>query len=120
MKRFSLLLGAALLGLAVSAPAQFADNGWVNVVGGCCGTTPAHIGALAELAAELKPATRHVRTPELRQSADDPRPALAYEPTGAGSDAQETPEELETLRRLGIPYGQGWLFGKPTPLRHDV
>jgi EAL domain-containing protein (putative c-di-GMP-specific phosphodiesterase class I) len=26
-------------------------------------------------------------------------------------------EELETLARLGIPFGQGWLFGKPTPLR---
>jgi EAL domain-containing protein (putative c-di-GMP-specific phosphodiesterase class I) len=29
-------------------------------------------------------------------------------------------EELETLGRLDIPYGQGWLFGKPTPLRHDT
>lgn len=27
---------------------QFAANGWVNMVGGCCGTTPAHIAALAE------------------------------------------------------------------------
>ena len=25
------------------------DEGWVNLVGGCCGTTPAHIRALAEL-----------------------------------------------------------------------
>ena len=24
--------------------AEFADAGFVNVVGGCCGTTPAHIG----------------------------------------------------------------------------
>jgi EAL domain-containing protein (putative c-di-GMP-specific phosphodiesterase class I) len=31
-----------------------------------------------------------------------------------------TLEELETLGRLGIPFGQGWLFGKPTPLRSDV
>ena len=29
----------------------------------------------------------------------------------------DTLEELETLRSLGIPYGQGWLFGKPHPLR---
>jgi EAL domain-containing protein (putative c-di-GMP-specific phosphodiesterase class I) len=29
-------------------------------------------------------------------------------------------EELETLGRLGIPFGQGWLFGKPTPLRSDL
>jgi EAL domain-containing protein (putative c-di-GMP-specific phosphodiesterase class I) len=32
----------------------------------------------------------------------------------------DTLEELETLRRLGIPFGQGWLFGKPTPLRSDA
>jgi EAL domain-containing protein (putative c-di-GMP-specific phosphodiesterase class I) len=31
----------------------------------------------------------------------------------------DTLEELETLGRLGIPYGQGWLFGKPTPLRSE-
>jgi sensor c-di-GMP phosphodiesterase-like protein len=24
------------------------------------------------------------------------------------------------LGNLGIPYGQGWLFGKPTPLRSDL
>jgi EAL domain-containing protein (putative c-di-GMP-specific phosphodiesterase class I) len=29
----------------------------------------------------------------------------------------DTLEELETLGELGIAYGQGWLFGKPTPLR---
>ena len=29
-------------------------------------------------------------------------------------------EELETLGRLGIPFGQGWLFGKPHPLRTDT
>ena len=26
---------------------EFAANGWVNIVGGCCGTTPAHIRAIA-------------------------------------------------------------------------
>ena len=31
----------------------------------------------------------------------------------------DTLEELETLGRLGIPFGQGWLFGKPHPLRSD-
>jgi EAL domain-containing protein (putative c-di-GMP-specific phosphodiesterase class I) len=29
----------------------------------------------------------------------------------------DTLEELETLGDLDIPFGQGWLFGKPTPLR---
>jgi len=32
----------------------------------------------------------------------------------------DTLEELETLGRLGIPFGQGWLFGKPHPLRADT
>jgi 5-methyltetrahydrofolate--homocysteine methyltransferase len=27
--------------------AEWVDNGWLNIVGGCCGTTPAHIAALA-------------------------------------------------------------------------
>jgi EAL domain-containing protein (putative c-di-GMP-specific phosphodiesterase class I) len=32
----------------------------------------------------------------------------------------DTLQELETLGRLGIPYGQGWLFGRATPLRSDL
>ena len=32
----------------------------------------------------------------------------------------DTLAELETLGRLGIPFGQGWLFGKPTPLLADL
>jgi 5-methyltetrahydrofolate--homocysteine methyltransferase len=35
--------------------ARFADHGWLNLVGGCCGTTPAHIAALAEMARSKKP-----------------------------------------------------------------
>ncbi|PAW65499.1 MAG: 5-methyltetrahydrofolate--homocysteine methyltransferase [Opitutia bacterium Tous-C1TDCM] len=27
---------------------EFAANGWVNLVGGCCGSTPAHIAAIAQ------------------------------------------------------------------------
>jgi 5-methyltetrahydrofolate--homocysteine methyltransferase len=27
--------------------ARFADNGWINVAGGCCGTVPDHIGKIA-------------------------------------------------------------------------
>ncbi len=26
----------------------FAEKGWLNIVGGCCGTTPAHIAAIRE------------------------------------------------------------------------
>ena len=30
---------------------SFLENGWLNIVGGCCGTTPEHIQAFAEVAA---------------------------------------------------------------------
>lgn len=33
----------------------WARNGWINVVGGCCGTTPAHIEAIAQSVAGVKP-----------------------------------------------------------------
>ncbi len=29
---------------------RFARHGWLNIVGGCCGTTPAHIRAIAQMA----------------------------------------------------------------------
>ncbi len=32
---------------------QFADEGLVNIVGGCCGTTPEHIQAIAKAVAPL-------------------------------------------------------------------
>jgi EAL domain-containing protein (putative c-di-GMP-specific phosphodiesterase class I) len=32
----------------------------------------------------------------------------------------ETSEELATIQSLGIPYGQGYLFGRPAPLRRGV
>src|SRR3954469_20711304 len=35
--------------------AEFADAGLVNIVGGCCGTTPAHIRAIAEAVAGKAP-----------------------------------------------------------------
>jgi 5-methyltetrahydrofolate--homocysteine methyltransferase len=34
---------------------DFAESGFVNIVGGCCGTTPAHIGAIAAAVASLPP-----------------------------------------------------------------
>ncbi|MCA1053670.1 methionine synthase [Rossellomorea aquimaris] len=33
----------------------FLEKGWLNVIGGCCGTTPAHIQSLSELAKEFEP-----------------------------------------------------------------
>jgi 5-methyltetrahydrofolate--homocysteine methyltransferase len=34
---------------------DFASNGWLNIAGGCCGTTPAHIKAIAAAVRGLKP-----------------------------------------------------------------
>ncbi len=34
---------------------EWAANGWVNIVGGCCGTTPAHIKAVAEAVRDCSP-----------------------------------------------------------------
>jgi 5-methyltetrahydrofolate--homocysteine methyltransferase len=34
---------------------EFLKDGFVNIIGGCCGTTPAHIKAIAEAAALYKP-----------------------------------------------------------------
>lgn len=52
--------------------AEFAEAGFVNLVGGCCGTTPAHIGAIARAVAD-KP-RREVPTvaPAMRLSGLEP------------------------------------------------
>jgi 5-methyltetrahydrofolate--homocysteine methyltransferase len=34
---------------------KFLNLGWLNIVGGCCGTTPAHIRAIAEMARGKRP-----------------------------------------------------------------
>ncbi|MCA8996624.1 MAG: methionine synthase, partial [Planctomycetaceae bacterium] len=34
---------------------EFAENGWINIVGGCCGTNPEYIRKVAEAVADLPP-----------------------------------------------------------------
>lgn len=34
---------------------RFADHGWLNIVGGCCGTRPDHIAAIAQMAEGKRP-----------------------------------------------------------------
>lgn len=60
---------------------HFVEDLGVQVIGGCCGTTPAHISSLAELSAELRPAERHARTST--SNADEVRPSFNYEPAAA-------------------------------------
>jgi len=45
---------------------EFMQEGWVNIIGGCCGTTPQHISEIAERAGKYRPRpvpeiTRHTR-----------------------------------------------------------
>ena len=56
---------------------HFVEDLGVQVIGGCCGTTPAHIQALSEISTELKPAHRPTRT------SHQERPSLGYEPAAA-------------------------------------
>jgi 5-methyltetrahydrofolate--homocysteine methyltransferase len=51
---------------------EFADSGLVNVVGGCCGTTPAHIHAIAKRVVGVKPRAVPVIEPLLRLSGLEP------------------------------------------------
>lgn len=51
---------------------DFASNGWLNIVGGCCGTTPAHIKAIAEAMREMKPRTLPKIPPRTRFSGLEP------------------------------------------------
>jgi 5-methyltetrahydrofolate--homocysteine methyltransferase len=50
----------------------FARDGLVNIVGGCCGTTPEHIRAFAEVAAKYPPRQVPVVEPLLRLSGLEP------------------------------------------------
>jgi 5-methyltetrahydrofolate--homocysteine methyltransferase len=51
---------------------EFAAAGWLNIVGGCCGTTPAHIRAIARSVAELSPRTPPEIEPLTRLSGLEP------------------------------------------------
>jgi 5-methyltetrahydrofolate--homocysteine methyltransferase len=51
---------------------EFATSGFVNIVGGCCGTTPAHIRAVVEAVAGLAPRTVPVIPPACRLSGLEP------------------------------------------------
>jgi len=46
---------------------DFAASGFVNILGGCCGTTPDHIAAIARAVADVTPRTRPTSLPRLTQ-----------------------------------------------------
>ena len=50
---------------------EWAQNGWLNIVGGCCGTTPPHIKAIAEAVKDLPARKVPTIEPYLRLSGLD-------------------------------------------------
>ncbi|MGD8710965.1 MAG: homocysteine S-methyltransferase family protein, partial [Ectothiorhodospiraceae bacterium] len=51
---------------------EFAESGFLNIVGGCCGTTPEHIAAIAEAVEGLPPRAVPEIPPALRLSGLEP------------------------------------------------
>jgi 5-methyltetrahydrofolate--homocysteine methyltransferase len=51
---------------------EFAASGFVNLVGGCCGTTPAHIAAIARAVDGVAPRVHPTAEPALRLSGLEP------------------------------------------------
>jgi 5-methyltetrahydrofolate--homocysteine methyltransferase len=93
---------------------RFIDYGWINFVGGCCGTTPAHIEKIAKVAASGKPRPRPARKHrayysgiELVEADDSNRPLIVGERTNViGSrlfknmvNAEKWEEASEIARR---------------------
>ena len=90
---------------------RFVKNGWLNLIGGCCGTTPEHLHAIAEMV-EGKEPRRH-RGPrhtyysgiELVEASEDNRPLLVGERTNeVGSRAFKrliTNEQYEEASEIG-------------------
>ncbi len=75
--------------MIASVVGRFVDNGWLNAVGGCCGTRASHIAALHERVRGKapRPVARHGRTLvsglEVVEVADDNRPVLVGERTNS-------------------------------------
>jgi 5-methyltetrahydrofolate--homocysteine methyltransferase len=71
----------------VAQLSRFLEEGWLNLVGGCCGTTPAHIARVAAAAAEAKPRRPPIHNRvfvsgiEALEITDDNRPILVGERT---------------------------------------
>ena len=51
---------------------DFCGAGWLNLVGGCCGTTPEHIAAISEVAARHRPRAQPAARPRLSLAGLEP------------------------------------------------
>jgi 5-methyltetrahydrofolate--homocysteine methyltransferase len=98
---------------------KFVAQGWLNIVGGCCGTTPAHVAAIAQMAEGKAP--REVPAPrhrayysgvEMIEAEESNRPLIVGERTNViGSRlfkdlvAEEKWEEASEIARRQVKNG---------------
>jgi 5-methyltetrahydrofolate--homocysteine methyltransferase len=75
---------------------EWAQNGWLNIVGGCCGTTPPHIKAIADAVKGLPPRKVPTVEPYLRLSGLD---ALTIRGNSQNSGAGFQPAKSEQLEK---------------------
>lgn len=59
---------------------DWAEEGLLNIVGGCCGTTPDHIAAIADGVKDVAPRTVPTAAPMMRLSGIDPVQIATLEP----------------------------------------
>ena len=84
---------------------DFACNGWLNIVGGCCGSTPAHIKAIAEAVRGLKPRVPPAVEPLTRFSGLEPltfRPDTNFVNVGERTNVTGSPKFSKLI--LGGEY----------------
>ncbi len=68
---------------------RFLQEGWVNLIGGCCGTTPSHIGEFAKIAQKYSPRRLNKKSFSFLSGIDyleieeDRRPSLVGERTNS-------------------------------------
>src|SRR2546425_5042382 len=84
---------------------EFAASGWVNIVGGCCGTTPEHIQAIEESVHGLNPRIRPQVEPHTRLSGLEPltlRPEMSFLNIGERTNVTGSPKFSKVI--LGGQY----------------
>ena len=100
---------------------RFVEEGWVNAIGGCCGTTPAHIAALSRVIqdyggghAPRRPAASRaaaVSGIEALYPADDNRPVLVGERTNVIGSRKFKDLIVEDKFEEGSEVGRGQVKG---------
>ncbi|GGN30066.1 methionine synthase [Deinococcus daejeonensis] len=83
-----------------SVLADFAREGLVNIVGGCCGTTPEHIRAIADAVREITPRTAPQQPAVLRLSGLEPlnvTPELNFVNVGERTNVTGSPKFAKAI-----------------------